>query len=284
MKTLYKVKTALFRLLMIAVRMVAAPLEVYGRRHLCFNALDLMGEGELGTAPSLADIMGYSVQRPDAVEGIRQTLYDFNLYPTAGSTQIDFFQLPQGQGLSTAQGNANNPKTLADTNMTGAGSLPNPLAFLMTSIEVIFVPGSVSTANTFAPQVVSTFIAVPVAGTAPISSGAANDVNQVLQSGFLDLTVISKPYLQEAMLRSFPPKTRLDVDCAVATNSATTGSMAIANAQAGGRPYFMNPPILIPPTTNFRVSLRWPVAVSTPSGFNGRIGIRLDGFLYRNAQ
>lgn len=278
-----RIKNFIWKVLLSILFYAAWQLRKYHLKHQAF-AIGEFGELEFGGAPSLSEVMGYSVQRPDAVEGIRQTLYDFALYPTAGSTNIDFFQQPQGQGLSTAAGNAGNPKTLADTNMNAGGQLPNPLAFLMTSIEVLFWPGSSAAANTYVPQVLSTFIAVPVAGTVPISSGALNDQNAVLQTGFLDLTVISKPYLQEAQLLSFPPKTRFDVDCAVATNSATTGTSAIASGKAGGRPYYMNPPILIPPTTNFRVSLRWPVAVATPSGFNGRIGVRLDGFLYRNAQ
>jgi hypothetical protein len=243
----------------------------------------IYGEMEFGVAPSLSEVMAYSVQRPDAIEAVRNTLYDFLLYPTAGALQFQFFQLPQGQGLSTAQGNAGNPKTLADTNMEAAGQLPAPKAFLATSLEIEFWPGSVATANTYAPQVIHSFVAVPT-NQVPISAGALNDINAVLQGGFVEIFVSSKTYLREAMVKSFPPKTQLQVDAAIASNSATTGAVAIASGKAGGRPYYLNPPILLTPNTNFMVSVNYPALVATPSGFNGRIGARLDGFLYRNAQ
>ncbi len=248
------------------------------------------GEGELGNAPNIGapnmpgTAMSYTVQRPWEAEGIRQRLYDNLLYPTAGATQFRFFQNPKGQGLSTSPGNANNPKTDADTNMTQPGTLPSPQMFLCTSIELVLTPGSVATANTFTPQVISTFIAVPVAGTVPISSGALNDLNAILPYGWLNFTIMSKSYLTEAGLISFPPKVCMSVDSSVATNSATTGTIAIASGKAVGRPYYMNPPVLLMPTANFEITVNFPVVIATPSGFNARLGCILDGFLYRNAQ
>ena len=38
------------------------------------------------------------------------------------------------------------------------------------------------------------------------------------------------------------------------------------------------------PAVNFDVTLRWPALVATPSGFNGRVGIILDGYLMRASQ
>jgi hypothetical protein len=52
----------------------------------------------------------------------------------------------------------------------------------------------------------------------------------------------------------------------------------------GGRPYFINPQIMLAPTQNFNISLNWPTAVAMPSGQNGRIGIVLDGLQYRLSQ
>jgi hypothetical protein len=37
-------------------------------------------------------------------------------------------------------------------------------------------------------------------------------------------------------------------------------------------------------TQNFNITQNWPAALATPSGFNGRVGIKLDGLLYRNSQ
>lgn len=239
---------------------------------------------EMTGAPSLQQALQYSVNRPGSAEGVRQTLYDFQLYPTAGATSLTFFQLPQGQGVSTSQGNAANPKGLSDTNMEAAGQLPSPKMFLATSIEVVFFPGSVNTALTYTPQVANSFIAVPTAAQAPIALGALNDINAVLQGGYLNFFIGSKSYLTEAQLCRFPPKTCLAADLAVASNSATTGTIGAALGKATGRPYYLDPAVLLPPNQNFNVTVNFPAVVATPSGFNGRIGVILDGYLYRNSQ
>lgn len=252
------------------------------------KALGPFGEFEFGGVPQWSELGAYAVMRPDAVEAVRQPLYDTILYPTAGLTQMRFFQNPQGQGLSASPGQANNPKGFADTNMELAGQLPSPKAFLCTSIEVIFEPGSVSTANTFTPQVVSGPAGAAVVTSATIGqitpAAAQNDVQAVLQSGWLDMFLISKSYLQNARGDSFPPKSHIAYDGSVSAGGALQVMAVACGSRAVGRPFYVNPPVLIMPSTNFSVSLNWPSAVATPSGFNGRVMIRLDGFLYRNAQ
>lgn len=255
-----------------------APLNRYCERHFRLAVSDL------STAPNLQEALQYSVNRPGSAEVVRQSLYDFLLYPAAGSTSFTFFQNPIGQGLSSHPGNANNVKGPGDTNMESAGQLPSPKMFLATSIELVFYAGSVSTANTYTPQVQSAFIAVPTAAQAPISLGAINDSNFVLQGGWLNFFVGSKTYLNEASLVRFPPKARFELDAAVATNSATTGAIGAASVKAGGRPYYLDPPVLLVPNQNFVVTVNFPVAQATPSTFNGRMGVIIDGFLYRNAQ
>lgn len=245
-----------------------------------------VGEFEFGGAPMWDELAKWAVVQPDMVEAVRQPLYDTQIYPTAGQTRMLFFQNPQGQGVSAQQG-APGTKTLADTNMESAGQLPSPKAFLCTSIEVIFDPGSVSTANTWSPQAVS------APGTAVVTSftigqllgaGALNDVNQVMLSAFLDFFIISKSYLTNARLDSFPPKSHVAFDGSVSAGGTLSAAAVGCAGRAVGRPFYVNPPVLLLPNTNFVVSLNWPVAVATPSGFNGRVMVRLDGFLYRNAQ
>ncbi len=231
--------------------------------------------------PNILDARSrFSVNRLDAKEGIRQSLYDYQIYPTAGATSFNFFQLPQGQGLSSHPGNAGNVKGIADTNMESAGQLPNPKNFLIESIEVVFEPGSVSTANTFTPVTPIAFAAV----AASTVGASIADVNSLRVSGELQLFIGSKPYLDEAPLGRFPPKTHGELKAAVASNSATTGEVIVAQHYWGGRPYYVEPAIFLESTQNFRVTLNFPVAVATPSGFNGRIGVILDGYLYRNSQ
>jgi hypothetical protein len=154
----------------------------------------------------------------------------------------------------------------------------------VTSIEIIFEPGSVSTANTFTPQVVHAYLNTVPSNQLPVPGGAVNDVNNLRQVGYLQLIVGSKPYLTEAPIGRFPPKTRLEMDAAISTNLATTGTLEAISGKWGGRPYYLDPPIFLPPTQNFSITLNFAAAVATPSGFNGRIGVIFDGFLYRNSQ
>ncbi len=239
-----------------------------------------------GTIPSLTEALNYSVNRKNDVEGVRQSLYDFLLYPTAGQTQLTFFANPIGQPGSSSPGlTTASAKTLADTNMEAAGQLPAPKMFLLESIEIVFQPGSVSTAATFTPQVAHYAAAAPAAtDSATKTGGAINDISAVYGAGYGNLFIGSKTYLTEAPIGRFPPKTRLEMDAAIASNNATTQTIEMATIKAGGRPYYVEPAILLPSTQNFNFTLNWPVAVATPSGFNGRIGAIFDGYLYRNSQ
>jgi hypothetical protein len=230
--------------------------------------------------PSLQDLQGFKVNRA-GIEGIRQSLFDFLLYPTAGQAQFNFFATPQGQGITSAVGAvAGVNKTIQDTNMTTAGMLPAGQSFLVTSIEVPFFAGSVATANTYT-------LASPVVGAAVAAAALEAqlaDINSFYQSGSLKLFIGSKTYLEEAPLLRFPPKTQLTFDGAIATNSATTFSLGFVSGKISGRPYMVEPPVLLENNQNFNVSLNFPAAVATPSGFNARVGVILDGYLYRNSQ
>jgi hypothetical protein len=214
--------------------------------------------------PTLLQLSKYKVNRQGA-EGIRQSLYDHVLY----------------QGVTSALGGVvGTTKTIADTNMDNAGMLPAGKSFLITSIEVPFYAGTVNTANTFTQAVPSVFAAVAAAAV----MGQVNDVATFYMSGSLKLFIGSKTYLEEAPILRFPPKTQLTLDGSVSSNSATTSEVALASAKISGRPYMVEPPIYLENNQNFVVQLNWPGAVATPSGFNGRVGVILDGYLYRNSQ
>lgn len=215
--------------------------------------------------PSMTQLQTYSVNRSGEAEGVRQTLYDFQTYAAAGQTSLSFFQTPVGQS----------GKTYADTNMTSAGLLPNPQKFLIQSIEIFFFPGvlNVQAEKTALPLPPSQFI---------------NDVAAVNQSGWLELNIGSKNYLREAPLGVFPPKTHLLATGAIAESigSGASGSSMnmISSASFGGRPYFTEPPLLLEPTQNFIVTLNWASSVALPSNVAARIGVKLDGYLYRLSQ
>lgn len=239
--------------------------------------------GALLTAmPSAQDFADRRVTNPAQSEIIRQRFYDYQLYATAGAQQLSFFSQPVGQGVTTALGGAvGSPKTQWDTNLEIPNTLPSGKAFMIESIEVLFTPGSVAAANTYTPAAIWTFIAVP---TAQLPAGAVNDVNVFYQGGMLELNILSKNYLRETPLMAFPPKAMLGFDGAAASNSATTSTVAASVAKAVGRPYYMEPTIALQAAVNFEVLLRWPGVVATPSGFNGRVGVILDGYFMRASQ
>lgn len=216
--------------------------------------------------PSFQDAKNqYAVNRTGEYEVTRQTLYDFQSYATAGATSFSFFQQPVGQS----------GKTLADTNMELAGSLPAPKYFLVESIEIHLFPGvNPVTAGS---------------GSALVPTNFANDMYTLLKAGYLNFFVGSKTYLNEAPIGRFPPKAaRLDAAFASGSSiyaaAAATPSVQMDYASWTGRPYFVNPQIMLAPTQNFNVTLNFPTAVATPSGQNARIGIVLDGLLYRLSQ
>jgi hypothetical protein len=229
--------------------------------------------------PTAADFNARRVTNPGQSEIIRQRLYDYQLYANAGTTQLSFFQQPVGSGVTSALGGTVGAvKTLFDTNMTLGGTLPSGQAFMIESIEVCFFPGSVTTANTYTPIGQSVFNATAAASVA----AAANDVNTFYQSGLLELNILSKNYLRETPLLAFPPKANFALDAAVASNSATTAEVALLQARASGRPYYIDPSISLQPAVNFEVVLRFPAAVALT--FNARVGVILDGYFMRASQ
>jgi len=206
--------------------------------------------------PSLDELNAYNVNRAGQVEAIKASLYDFQAYAVGGQTQLQFFQTPKGQG----------GKTFADTNMTLAGSLPAPMSFLVETIEIYFFPlNAISTA------------------AAAVALENWNDVYDVGKSGWLELFIGSKPYLDEAPLMKFPPRCGLTGVAAAALAGEVADQAITADyASFGGPVYEMIPPILLVPSQNFNVTLNWPAAVAI--SLAGRIGINMGGILYRNSQ
>lgn len=211
----------------------------------------------LGREPlSLPALMKYNPNRPDATEAIWQPFYDFQEYGTAGATSFTFFQNPVGQG----------GKTYADTNMVSPGSFPAPTAFLCTAVMVAFFPGGAISAT---------------AGTAAAAAGNWNDVVSVANSGWLELTIGSKPYLRDAPVGKFAPNFTVG-GVFSGYGSATSSSLARVDfARSQGR-YYEITPFLIPQSQNFSVQLIFPSAKAVAA--TGRIGVILDGFYYRQSQ
>jgi len=208
--------------------------------------------------PPLDELQYYNPNRPDDVEGIAWSFYDSASYPAAGSTQLVFFQNPEGQ----------NGKTLADTNMTNAGMLPSPQAFLVLGIQLFFFPG-----------------VRPSTLAAPGASAFVNDTYDFWTSNaWMSFSIGSKVYLQEAPLLKMPPPNGL-AGFSAASDSTTPGTahqFQIGYATAAGDPYEVNPPLLLPTTQNFKLSLNWPALA--PISAQAKIYCNLSGYLYRNSQ
>lgn len=232
--------------------------------------------------PTAADFDAGRVTNANQSEVLKNRYYDWNLYATAGTTVMNFFSTAIGQGFATALGStAGTAKTKADTNLVLPKQLSSGVEFLIDSLEVHFLPGSVSTANTYTPAAISVFNATAAAAVL----AALNDVNTIMQSGVLTLKVLNKNYLVDGPLMAFPPKTWIDHTTAIASNAAVaTGEVAAGNARVMGRPWYVSPKVTLQPAVSFEVYVEWPGVVATPSGFNGRIGVILDGFEMRASQ
>lgn len=214
--------------------------------------------------PTRQQLNRYSVNRP-GWEAVRQTLYDFQAYAAAGQSILTFFAVQAGQSS----------KTISDTNMTLAAQLPKNQEFLVQSIEVMFLP----TVPAVTAQNPAVFGAQAVAAL-------VNDAYIVGRTGNLVLIIGSKPYLTEAPLGRFPPKAHFTLNAALSDVSTAGASFQsrIAFSYWTGRPYLLSPAdLLLPENQNFSVTLNWPEGVQAITN-PGRIGVILDGILYRRSQ
>jgi hypothetical protein len=220
------------------------------------------------TRQNLAD---HRVTVPGMTDEAYAPLYDFVNYPAAGITQLNFFSLPIGQGVSTAPGApAGSFKTENDTNLTNAGMLPRDQSFFVTGIEVLVFPG----------------VNPGRGGVADATAGQFwNDVWTLGKSGFLKLKIGTRDYIVDGPLMIFPTTQGIGGVAAMAssTTAAATLFSEIEYARFVGQPYTLVP-FWITPTQNFGVSLNWPGLVPTVSTTIARLGIRLRGRFMRAAQ
>lgn len=191
-----------------------------------------------------AQLKRNSVRMPNMVGAIWEPLYDFQTKTAAATTQQAFFQTPIGQ----------NNKTISDTNMKSAGQLPLGNRFAITGIQVDLFP------------------LMDLTGAA--LSEWANDVQKFYHSGALQLTIGNKDFATQAPLVKFPPVNRLCVE----TSSGTT-AVNSTYAAACGREYATNE-LYIQANESFSVTLSNMAAISA----DARVGITLNGWLYRDAQ
>lgn len=233
--------------------------------------------------PTVEDFAANAVGINGKIELIWQPLYDWQIYPTAGIAALPFFTVPQGNGFSSQPIAAAGPKTEADTNLVTASALPAPQSFWVDGLEVVIEPGATATANLWAaanPTIV-------LAAQAAASNVIAQDFSQISKSGLLKFNIMQKTYYQESPLHRFPQRSCVRADLSAASTSATAVSLTTTFARTEGQMVRFAPGYGIATSTNFNVNLTWPALVPTTapgSGFNARIGVFLNGWLFRAAQ
>lgn len=209
------------------------------------------------SAPSVDALEEYRVNQASQREIVWNPLYDTVTYAQAGQTSLTLFVNPVGQSS----------KTLADTNMTLAGQLPKPQEFLVTSIHVELLPPALPGRAVVAATGLATNI---------------NDIQEVMQSGWLELTIGNKVYVQEGPLGVYPPTYRLAGIGALALAGEVADKCNIIDYGQVVGEYYEVLPFVIPHSQNFKVTLNWPTAVGITAATP--IKVRLGGFLWRSVQ
>lgn len=206
---------------------------------------------------------------PGIKEGLRASLYDFQTYDNAGYTELKFFQIPIGQQLGGSS------RTNEDTNLLLAGQLEKGQKFIAESIEVLFLPGSDAGSYVRAP-----IVSAAAAIAAPTYS---NDVHAFYSSGALKMKVGTKEPVEEAPLLRFPPRNGLMVSGAATLENEAAGANQIVYdyARANGQVYYLAPEVVIEGGSSFSVTMQWANKIAMPSGFDGRVGVVLNGILIR---
>lgn len=228
-------------------------------------------------------LLQHRVGVPGQSDVIWAPLYDFQAYPSAGSLNLTFFTAPIGNGTSSAPNVGVSAKTRFDTNLTVQGQLTKGNEFYATGAEVLFYPGvNASTATPFG--------ILPGRGSVALANVGqfVNDMWEVGNSGLFTFTVgTDRPYIQDGPLMMFPPVTRLALQAAVGvTNDCDSATASVVEeisyAVWSGEPYSLVP-LYIESNQSFTGAMTWPALIATPSTQIARIGVRVRGYLVRQA-
>jgi len=197
---------------------------------------------------------GFRTQRAELPEDLWQPLYDRVNYPAAGSNQLSFFSVPQGQTATIIRNGAavaGTVKGYLETNMQNANVVPTKL-FKFVGITLAFVHA-----------------------TEGLSTNAA-DRDKVRTSGYLQFRIVDKDLLFLPLI-SLPEANPFVV-------AATTANATTIAGQAGGGgygvPMYKLPiPITLNPYENFTVTLNFPTLATVTTTMD--IYVILQGFMRR---
>lgn len=208
------------------------------------------------TNPFFAAYRRYATQYP-ALEVIGGMLYDTVAFASAAVNNLAFFTAGPRASLDL-------------TNMEIPSQLPAPKAFLVRAIRF---------------HVKQTARVVARAAAGNVTTGAVDNIAQLLNTGTLTFTIGAKPYAQFPLwmipagggaypLASADGNT---ADPGQTIDFATNGIPSPDNALILSQPLFLAPQI------NFNVVLSWPAAI-TLAGGNTNLTVCLDGDLHRPVQ
>lgn len=202
------------------------------------------------SAPELDKVMNKArVTIPGKVESIWEPLYDFQTCAAAATSSQSFFTTPIGGS-----------KTRADTNLTLAAQISKDQLFVVTAICLDFIPG------------------VEVASST-LDNEYINDVLAFYRNGNINFVIGDKPYGRQGPLMKFPPSNRLAGFAATGTGNASDET--ISYAQAAGQKYETRD-MIIEGGQQFSFAIENRLAL--PSTIAGRVGVTLEGWLFRPAQ
>ena len=217
-------------------------------------------------------------------QAIRWQWYSYITYPSAGSTELNFFGQVAGQAGVTVQ----------DTNLPKAGSFG----------QTHFQLKSISTDIQIASNDVDGFTRANQA-TLDTRALASDFLGGFVQAGVLRFSVGARPFA--TIVKPFqyapPPGSPLDYDNTYVNQISAAPVPAAGAAQVVGVPwitqtkmrsnvYFVDPNILIEAEQQFNVSLQFPsgiVPVLATNVVNDstnplKVGVILDGLLLRPVQ
>lgn len=198
----------------------------------------------------------YDTQYKGKKEALGWMLWDTDTYVSGTTTQMTFFtSLRSSIDLS---------------NMQLAGQLPAPQAFLVRAIR-------------FYPKVLPRANARAASGSS--QSCTVGDVQQLINSGVLELTVGAKSY---GLLPLWLLPSGGGAFGGYAADGDEPSNGVVVDYATNGVPdprnvFTLAIPIFIGPQINFKVSVSWPAAI-TLAGGNTAVCVGLDGDLIRPVQ
>jgi hypothetical protein len=217
-------------------------------------------------------------------QAIRWQWYSYVTYPSAGSTELNFFGQVAGQAGVTLQ----------DTNLPKAGSFG----------QTHFQLKSISTDIQIANNDVDAFTRANIA-TIDTRALASDFLGGFVQAGVLNFSVGARPFA--TIVKPFqyapPPGSPLDLSNSYVNQISAAPVPAVGAEQVVGVPwvtqtkmrsnvYFVDPNILIEAEQQFNVKLNFPSGVVPVLATNVvndstnplKVGVILDGLLLRPVQ